>query len=123
MKKAPVICGAIGAAAAANALHAALFRPKKPEVTPLLDEAVPVDRYRRHLSEAIRIRTISNRDMEKVDWAAFDALHAFIDESYPLIREKLKKRSCRRRTSSIFGRAKEAISTPSPCSPIRTWCP
>ncbi len=91
MKKAPVICGAIGAAAAANALHAALFRPKKPEVTPLLDEAVPVDRYRRHLSEAIRIRTISNRDMEKVDWAAFDALHAFIDESYPLIREKLKK--------------------------------
>ena len=32
MKKAPVVCGAIGAAAAANAVHAALFRPKKPEV-------------------------------------------------------------------------------------------
>ena len=91
MKKAPVICGAIGAAAAANAVHAALFRPKKPEITPLPAEKADVDRYRRHLSQAIRIKTISNRDTDKVDWSAFDALHAFIDAEYPLICEKLEK--------------------------------
>lgn len=91
VKKAPVICGALGAAAAANAVHAALFRPKKPEVSPLPAETVNLDRYRKHLSEAIRIKTISNRETEKVDWAAFDALHKFIDENYPLIREKLEK--------------------------------
>ena len=38
MKKAPVVCGALGAAAAANAVHAALFRPKKPDVAPLPPE-------------------------------------------------------------------------------------
>ena len=91
MKKAPVVCGAIGAAAAANAVHAALFRPKKAEVSPLPNEPLNVDRYRKHLSEAIQIKTISNRETDKVDWAAFDALHKFIDESYPLIREKLEK--------------------------------
>ena len=91
VKKAPVICGAIGAVAAANAVHAALFRPKKPEVAPLPAETVNLDRYREHLSEVIRIKTVSYRDMDKVDWGEFEKLHAFIDESYPLIREKLEK--------------------------------
>ncbi len=91
MKKSQIVCGALGAAAAANAVHAALFRPKKTEVAPLPQETLNVDRYRANLSKAIQIKTISNRDIDKVDWAAFDAFHAFIDEAYPLIREKLEK--------------------------------
>ena len=91
MKKAKIICGAIGAAAAANAVHAAVFRPKKTEVAALPQEKVDVERYRRNLSQAIQIKTISNRDTDKVDWNEFDKLHAFLDEAYPLIHEKLQK--------------------------------
>lgn len=91
IKKSHIIGGAIGAAAAANAVHAALFRPKKTEVPPLPQEQVDLDRYRKHLTQAIQIKTIANRNMDLVDWSTFDALHAFIDESYPLIREKLEK--------------------------------
>ena len=35
---------ALGVAAAANAVHAAAFRPKKQELPPLPEEAVDVDR-------------------------------------------------------------------------------
>ncbi len=82
---------ALGAAAVANAVHAAAFRPKKQELTSLPEEAVNVERYRKHLSRAIQIKTISNREPDKVDWTQFQALQDFIDEAYPNIKEKLEK--------------------------------
>jgi carboxypeptidase PM20D1 len=44
-----------------------------------------------HLSEAIRFPTISYSGDSPVDSAAFIAYHSFIDETYPLIKSKLKK--------------------------------
>ncbi|MBQ7542706.1 MAG: M20/M25/M40 family metallo-hydrolase [Clostridia bacterium] len=91
-KSTKVILGASAAAlAVGNAVHAALYTPKKHNYDDLPEEAVDLERYVAHLSEAIRHRTISNSDPEKTDWAAFDAFHAFLDEAFPLIAEKLEK--------------------------------
>ncbi len=91
MKKSKLILGALGAAAAANAVHAAIFKPKAGVVAALSKEEVNVDRYREHLSAAIRFKTISSRDASLVDWNEFDAFHKYLDEAYPLITKNLEK--------------------------------
>ncbi len=92
MKKATKIIGAaIGAATAANAIHAATYRPKKTEITPLPEEKINVQRYRDNLSKAIQFKTISYRETERVDWKEFEKFHAFLDEAYPLIKKNLEK--------------------------------
>lgn len=52
-------------------------------------EKVDVNRVVEHLSKAIQIPTICNRDETLVDWSKFDEFHAFLKESYPLMHEKL----------------------------------
>lgn len=91
MKKKTIIGTALAAAAAANAVHAALYRPKKNTAEPLPAEEVNVARYRENLSKAVRFKTISSRDTSKVDWAEFEKFHAFLDEAYPLIAKNLEK--------------------------------
>lgn len=91
MKKRTVIGAAIAAAAAANAVHAAVYRPKKTESQPLPKEDINVQRYRDNLSKAIQFKTVSYRESERVDWAEFRKFHKFLDEAYPLIAEKLEK--------------------------------
>ena len=82
--------GAAGVAAAASLpVRAALFKEKTEDVPPMPDEAVDVARYRKNLSDAIRIRTIASKDPAKTDFAPFDEFHAFLRERYPLLHEKL----------------------------------
>ncbi len=57
--------------------------------TSLEPEKVDVERFIEHLSKAIQIPTIANRDESLVDWSKFDEFHAFLKESYPLMHEKL----------------------------------
>ncbi len=45
----------------------------------------------RHLSEAIRIKTISNQDRTKVEVKAFEEFHKFLEKTYPKIHKTLKK--------------------------------
>ena len=80
----------LAAAAASLPVRAALFRPEKIESRPQPDENVDLDRYRKNLSDAIRIKTIATNDPETMDWAPFDAFHDFLRERYPLIHEKLE---------------------------------
>lgn len=91
MKKRTIIGAAIAAAATANAVHAALYTPKKKTSEPLPKEEVNVQRYRENLSNAIKFKTISYRDTEKVDWAEFEKFHKYLDEAYPLIAKNLEK--------------------------------
>ena len=42
-----------------------------------------------HLSGMVRIPTVSNAELAKMDFTKFDQLHAYLKESYPLIHEKL----------------------------------
>lgn len=91
MKKRTIIGATIVAAAAANAVHAAVYRPKKTESEPLPKEDIDVQRYRDNLSKAIQFKTISNRDSEAVDWVEFEKFHKFLDGAYPLIAKNLEK--------------------------------
>ena len=91
MKKRTIIGAAIATAAAANAVHAALYTPKKKASEPLPKEAVNVQRYRENLSKAIQFKTVSYRESERVDWAEFDKFHEFLDKAYPLVAKNLEK--------------------------------
>ena len=72
-------------------IRAAFFRPKKRDPEPLPPEMVDVDRFVMYLSDAIKIKTICNRNPEKVDWSEFEKFHAFLEERYPFIHKTLQK--------------------------------
>ena len=84
------VAAAAGALAASLPVRAALHTEKKIEVPEMPAENVDLARYRKNLSDAIRIPTIANKDPEKTDWEVFDRFHAFLRERYPLIHEKLE---------------------------------
>lgn len=86
-----IIGAAVGSLAVANAVHAAMYKPKAVDYGVKQKEKVDVDRAAKHLSKAIQFRTVSNPDPSKVDWNEFERFHAFLDEAYPLIAEKLEK--------------------------------
>ena len=89
--KAGIAAAAIGSAVAANLVKAKKFVPEAKISEPLPEERLDIDRYTKNLSDAIKIKTISNVDEEKVDWSAFDALHKLFEERYPLVHKTLKK--------------------------------
>lgn len=84
------LLAALGAAAAAVPVKAALFKPEKVEVPPMEDEKVDLNRFRKNLSDAIKFKTIADKEAANTDWAVFDAFHDFLKERYPLIHEKLE---------------------------------
>ena len=83
----------LGAAAASLPVRALLYKPEKVKSEPLPEENVDLDRYRKNLSDAIKIRTIAADSAEETDWSTFDAFHAFLEERYPLIHEKLERQT------------------------------
>ena len=58
-KSTKIVLGALGAATVGNAVHAAVYRPKKTEVPPIPQESVDVDSYRAHLSKAVQYKKIA----------------------------------------------------------------
>lgn len=91
MKKKYIIPGVIGAAAAATAVKAALFVPKKNDFGTPSEEKVDAKRAQDNLSKAISIPTISYPEKEKVDFTQFEKFHKFLEEAYPLIHKNLTK--------------------------------
>ena len=83
----------LGAAVASLPVRAALYKPEKIECDPLPEEKVDLDRFRRNLSDAIKIRTVAADRAEDTDWSAFDAFHDFLRERYPLIHGKLERQT------------------------------
>ena len=84
------ILGLLGAFIAVTLVRAAFWTPEKVAFEPLPDEQVDVDKYRKDLSDAIQIKTISNVDVDKVDWNEFKRLHALFEERFPLVYKNLK---------------------------------
>ncbi|MBR1811952.1 MAG: M20/M25/M40 family metallo-hydrolase [Clostridia bacterium] len=93
MKKSVKITAGAAAAAALGAtiVRAASLKDDAREVAPLPEEHIVLERYKRNLSDAIKIKTISSRDHSKVDWSQFDAFHAFLEARYPLFHKTLSK--------------------------------
>lgn len=84
------ILGLLGVFLVVTLVRAAFWTPEKTEFEPLPDEQVDVDKYRKDLSDAIKIKTISNVDVDKVDWNEFRRLHALFEERFPLVYKNLK---------------------------------
>ena len=74
IKKIKKILAATGVAAAigTNAYRASKFKPEPRKWAPLPDTKVDVEKYACDLTDAIKNKTISNIDHDKVDWAEFD---------------------------------------------------
>ncbi len=86
-----IIPAVLGAAAAATAVKAALYVPKKKDFGAPTQENVNEERALEHLSKAISIPTVSYPDKADVDFSQFDKFHAFLEEAFPLIHKTLKK--------------------------------
>lgn len=88
-----IILGIILFLLVVTAIRAAFFVPQKKtsDRKDLPEEKIDVDRYCQNLSDAIKIKTISNYDREKVDWNEFEKFHKFLEERYPLIHKTLIK--------------------------------
>ena len=91
MKKSKLIASAAAAAFVGNAVHAALYKPEKKAYPVIEKDSVNVERYRKNLSQAIKIKTISHRISEETDWTEFEKFHSFLESAYPLISSKLEK--------------------------------
>ena len=86
-----IIPAVIAAALLLTAVHAALFKKEEPRPGAFEKENVNTARAAEHLSEAIRIRTVSCEDESQTDWAEFEKFHDFLEKSYPLITKNLKR--------------------------------
>lgn len=86
-----IVAGAIGAAAAATAVKAALYVPEKKEYAAACEEKVDAKKARENLSKAISIPTISYPDKSQIDFTQFDKFHEFLEQTYPLIHKNLTK--------------------------------
>lgn len=82
-------CGA-AAAIAAVAWARTLAAGAEPQ---RLEAAVRIDYDARgaadRLSEALRYRTVSRRDTERIDYPQFEGFRRFLERSYPLVHERL----------------------------------
>ena len=72
-------------------IRAIFFKEKKAENVKLQPEMVNMEKYCQDLSDAIKIKTISNYDRELVDWNEFDKFHAFLEERFPLVHKTMSK--------------------------------
>lgn len=72
-------------------IRAVFFKEKKSANIQLEPENVNLDKYCRDLSDAIKIKTISNYDANLVDWNEFDKFHAFLEERFPLVHKTMTK--------------------------------
>ncbi|MBR3768560.1 MAG: M20/M25/M40 family metallo-hydrolase [Clostridia bacterium] len=81
---------ALSAALAAVPVKAYFFKPEKISSEKLPDEKVDLDRFRKNLSDAIKIPTIASKEPENTDWSNFEKFYEFLQERYPLIHSKLQ---------------------------------
>lgn len=71
-------------------VKAFFYKPEKISAEKLPDEAVNLDRFRKNLSDAIKIPTIASKEPENTDWSNFEVFWDFLRERYPLIHSKLE---------------------------------
>lgn len=86
-----IILGILGLFIVVTLIRAAFFKEPKAEKPALEPENVNMEKYCQDLSDAIKIKTISNYDRELVDWTEFDKFHAFLEERFPLVHKTMSK--------------------------------
>lgn len=56
-----------------------------------IDNSIDIEKSSLNLSEAVKIKTISNADYSKFDYEKFEEFIFFLEKTYPLVHEKLEK--------------------------------
>ena len=109
-----IILGIIAALIVYTLIKAAFWKSKPVENAEKQEpERVDFDRYCKNLSDAIKIKTISNYDTSLVDWNEFDKFHKFLEERYPLIHKTMTKTKIGDiRASQRYCRRRRACSRP-----------
>lgn len=85
-----VILALLAALIVVTLIRAIFWVPKKETYKELPDEKVDLEKYRRDLSDAIKFKTISNVDVDKVDWEEFNRYHEFFKERFPNVFKVMK---------------------------------
>ncbi|MBQ3086225.1 MAG: M20/M25/M40 family metallo-hydrolase [Clostridia bacterium] len=88
-KKAIAVTASVAALSAANAVRAAMYKPEKRELKPYIAEEVDIERFKKNLSDAIKIPTIAEKSPDDMNWEPFERFHAFLKERYPLVHAHL----------------------------------
>ena len=70
-------------------IRAAFFKSKPAKGEAFEEENVDSKRAQKHLSQAIKIKTISHENEDETDWAQFDKFHEFLKEEFPLVHKNL----------------------------------
>ena len=86
-----IILGLLGLSIVTTLIRAAFFKEPKKDKVKLEPEMVNLEKYCQDLSDAIKIKTISNYDASLVDWNEFDKFHAFLEERFPLVHNTMTK--------------------------------
>jgi len=73
------------------AARTAAFKSKQTAVPAKISYPVDVNDAAARLSEAITFKTVSSHDRSRFDYSQFSALHAFLEESFPLAHSALQK--------------------------------
>ncbi len=75
--------------------NTAKFKPsiidKNCGIVPYTDDKIDIEKAARNLSEAVKIKTISNIDYTKFDFDKFEEFISFIERTYPLVHQNLSK--------------------------------
>lgn len=72
-------------------LNSVLFRSRQIQVSPVDPVKLDGPELARRLGGALQFPTVSNADFQSFDGEAFLRLHAFLEESYPLLHAQLQK--------------------------------
>jgi carboxypeptidase PM20D1 len=78
-----VAASLVAAVVAVLAIRTARFRPERTGAPPAAGSEIDAQSAALHLSQALRIPTISHEDPARFDSRAFSTLHAYLRESYP----------------------------------------
>lgn len=107
---------AIAAAAVVLAVVAvvntARFASRQPPPESSVQIAVDAEAAAARLAGAIRFETVSFEEPERVDRAAFDALHAYLEETYPAVHTSLTREVINRSSLLFTWRGRESTLDP-----------
>lgn len=67
------------------------LKSRRYEVDETVIPSINMEKAVKNLSEAIKFKTITYYDYEKIDWGEFQGLNDYLEESYPLVHKNLNK--------------------------------
>jgi len=107
-----VIVAALAMVAIVAIVNTARFVSKQPPGEPAVQIAVDAEAAAQHLAGAVRFQTVSFEEAAKVDHAAFEALHGYLEQAYPAVHATLTREVVNRSSLLYTWRGRESTLDP-----------